>query len=89
MPLAKASTAPPTEEIAICPGRHFLAGVPLTKTMLPLSFKKLVPSLTTLVYPQSLSNEALYPSKSIERNGPTALFPPVAALTKMSNSPSS
>ena len=59
IPLAKASTAPPTEEIAICPGRHFLAGVPLTKTIFPLSFKNFVPNLTTLVYPQSLSNDAL------------------------------
>ena len=28
MPLANASTAPPTDEMAICPGLHFLAGEP-------------------------------------------------------------
>ena len=42
IPLANASTAPPTDEIAICPGLHFLAGEPLTKTMFPLSLRYLV-----------------------------------------------
>ena len=59
IPLANASTAPPTDEMAICPGLHFLAGEPLTKTMFPLSLRYLVPYLTTLVYPHNLSNEAL------------------------------
>ena len=59
MPRAKASTAPPTDEIAIWPGRHFLAGEPLTNTIFPLSFKNLVPYLTTFVYPHNLSNDAL------------------------------
>ena len=51
IPLAKASTAPPTDEIAIWPGLHFLAGDPLTNTMLPLSARYSVPYLTTFVYP--------------------------------------
>ena len=59
MPLAKASTAPPTEEIAICPGLHFLAGDPLTRTIFPSFFKCFVPYFTTFVYPQSLSKDAL------------------------------
>ena len=44
---------------AIYPGFGFLAGDPLTKTMLPLLLKFLTPYLTTFAYPQSLSKEFL------------------------------
>ena len=49
IPLANASTAPPTDESAMYPGLQFLAGEPLTNTMFPLFFKYSVPYLTTLV----------------------------------------
>jgi len=49
------STAPPTEAIALWPGRARRAGDPLTSTMAPSSARCSVPRRTQLVYPQSLS----------------------------------
>ena len=85
--LANASTAPPVDDIATKPGLDFLAGEPLTKTILPFLLKFFVPCLTTFEYPHNLSNEFLKPCISIFKKGPIALSPPVAVLIKTSYLP--